>query len=176
MVTGSAMARLIDIASAPTTPFEPTNHHTRLVALAGLWEGQTTTWLDPNAPAEESRIEMRVESVLGGRFLRIQYASVIIGKPHAGEMLVAYEKDEQRYSLAWIDSFHTGSALMLSTGTRAPSVDGAISVLGSYAAGDQRWGWRTVIHPHPERLVIEAVNIAPDGTEYPALKTQLARV
>jgi hypothetical protein len=48
-------------------------------------------------------------------------------------------------------------------------------VLGSYAAGDQRWGWRTVIHPHPERFVIEAFNIAPDGQEHPALKTQLTR-
>ena len=169
------MAERIDIVDAPVTAFEGTKHHQRLAALPGDWRGTTLTWLDPTKAPEESPVNMRVESVLGGRFLRIQYASTVMGKPHAGEMLVAFEKDEDRFTIAWIDSFHTGSALMTSIGDKAPGAEGNVSVLGSYAAGDQRWGWRTVLHPHPERFVIEAFNIDPDGTEYPALKTQLAR-
>lgn len=167
--------KTIDIVDAPVSAFEGTKHHARLALLAGDWKGTTTTWFDPSAPPEESAVQMRVESVLGGRFLRLQYASTITGKPHAGEMLVAFEKDEDRFSVAWIDSFHTGSALMVSLGDEAPDAEAPVSVLGSYAAGDQRWGWRTVMHPHPERFVIEAFNIAPDGKEHPALKTELAR-
>ena len=96
-----------------------------------------------------------------------------MGKPHAGEMLLAFEKDTQRYSLAWIDSFHTGTALMLSTG--GPVSGGIISVLGSYAAGEARWGWRTVLRADANAFVIEAFNIAPDGKEDPATKTSLER-
>lgn len=170
------MAETIDIVNAAVTAFEGTKHHARFAALAGNWEGKTETWFEPPKPAEESAVRMRVESVLGGRFLRIQYASTAMGKPHAGEMLVAYEKDEDRFSVAMIDSFHTGSMLLTSVGEKAPKDDAPISVLGSYAAGDQRWGWRTVLHPHPERFVIEAFNIMPDGTEFPAIRTQLTRV
>jgi hypothetical protein len=173
------MAQPIDIVSAPTSAFEGTKHHARLAVLAGTWKGTTATWLDPSSkdPSEEAAVDVRVESVLGGRFLRIQYASTAMGKPHAGEMLVAFEKDDDRWAVAWIDSFHTGSMLMHSTSNRTPNAEEPISVLGSYPAGpDQRWGWRTVIHPHPERFVIEAFNVKPDGTEEPALKTQLTRV
>ncbi len=164
----------IDVATASVTPFEATKHHAQLAPLVGSWEGSTKTWFDPSKPPEESRTQARVESVLGGRFLRIQYAGTAMGKPHAGEMILAYEKDEKRYALAWIDSFHTGTLLMSSTGTSTD--DGVVSVLGSYPAGEQRWGWRTVIHTNPERFVIEAFNISPDGHEDPAIKTELRRV
>lgn len=164
----------IDLATIPTAPFDPTKAHSQLALLAGAWEGTTTTRFDPSAPAEESRTRAHVQAILGGRFLRIQYTGTVSGAAHAGEMLFAYEKDEQRYSLAWVDSFHTGTALMHSTGdVTAP--DGPISVLGSYGAGGQRWGWRTTLHASPERLVLEAFNVAPDGQEDPAVKTVLER-
>ena len=167
------MVQAIDLAHAPTTPFDPTNEHARLAPFAGAWEGAITTWFDPSTPPEESRTRASIELVLGGRFLRVQYTGTVTGKAHAGEMLLAYEKDEKRYSLAWIDSFHTGTALMVSIGDATP--DGAISVLGSYAAGEERWGWRTVLRAEPDDLVLEAFNVAPDGKEYPAVRTRFRR-
>lgn len=167
------MSTHIALATAATSPFEPTPEHARFLPLAGLWEGPTTTWFDPSTPPDHNHTQACFEAVLGGRFLRLQYSGTVIGKPHAGEMLFAYEIDEKRYSLAWIDSFHTGTMLMISVGNI--TADGAISVLGSYAAGDQRWGWRTVLHPNPDNLILEAFNVMPDGTEYPAIKTCFAR-
>lgn len=163
----------IDLSSAPTTSFTPSAEHARLSPLTGEWTGQTRTWLEPGQPPEETVTEARVESILGGRFLRVQYTGTVMGKPHAGEMLFAFEVDAKEHSLAWVDSFHTGTALMLSKG--APSADGAVSVLGSYAAGAERGGWRTVLRPDSARLVIEAFNIAPAGEEYPAIRTELLR-
>ncbi|MBX3185861.1 MAG: DUF1579 domain-containing protein [Labilithrix sp.] len=157
-----------------TTPFEPKPPHQKLTALAGTWAGTTLTWLDPSAPPSESRVDASVETLLGGRWIRIAYASTVMEKPHAGEMTVGFHNDAKAHEMTWIDSFHTGTSIMLSTG--APRDDGAVSVLGSYAAGPQRWGWRTVIHqPSSGELVIEAFNIAPSGEEFPAVTTKLTR-
>jgi hypothetical protein len=49
-----------------------------------------------------------------------------------------------------------------------------IAVLGSYRAGNQRWGWRTVFHEADGQLLLEATNIAPDGQEFPAIDVRLS--
>lgn len=56
------------------------------------------------------------------------------------------------------------------------SGDGLVSVLGSYAAGEERWGWRTVLRlVDADHLVIQAFNISPQGREDRAVETELTR-
>jgi hypothetical protein len=163
-----------DATNAQTTPFgAAAPQHELLAGMAGNWRGTTRTWLDPNAAPEETPTEATAEMLLGGRFLRIDYRGTVAGKPHAGQMIVGFHNDAQSFELLQIDSFHTGSMMMLSTGPVGPG--GAVSVLGSYPAGNERWGWRTVLRRDAEELVIEAFNIAPDGQEFPAIETRLRR-
>jgi hypothetical protein len=165
----------IDLGRAPTASFEPTAAHELMRSFAGQWEGPTQLWLEPGSAPEESTTELCAESVLGGRWLRLSYRGMAFGKPHAGEMLVGFHKDAREYEVAWIDSSHTGSAIMLSTGVARE--DGVVDVLGSYAAAEQRWGWRTRLRrPEPNTLSLEAFNIAPDGAEYRAIASLLSRV
>lgn len=166
----------IDATACLTTRFHPGAQHEQLLALVGRWSGTTSTWLDPSAPADQAGTEATIEALLGGRFIRIDYQSAVQGKPHAGQMLLGFHSDAGAFELAWLDSFHTGTALMLSTGPL--QADGAISVLGSYRAGPERWGWRTVLRPPvlaSDELVIEAYNIAPSGHEDRAIETRLKR-
>ena len=164
----------IDLAQAETAPFALTDGHRDLAALAGRWRGTTRTWLDPSAPPEETSTTARIEPILGGRFVRIEYRGTVMGKPHCGEMLLGYEPDRRLFSAAWVDSFHSSPGMMVSTGERGG--DGAVSVLGSYEGGGERWGWRTVLRVSgSDELVIEAFNVAPDGTEYPAVSSVLGR-
>lgn len=168
------MAFSIDLARAETAPFEATPAHELLRFFEGFWRGTTRIWLDPGTPPEETVTELHAELVLGGRWLRIQYRGVAFGKPHAGEMLLGYHKDVSRYELAWIDSSHTGSAILLSTGVAS---ERGVDVLGSYVAGNERWGWRTRLHrSSPTELTMEAFNVTPDGAEYPAIASRLSQV
>lgn len=161
-----------------TTPFRATPQHEAFGGILGRWSGPTKTWLDPSADPEVTTTELTAEAMLGGRWLRLAYRGRCTGKPHAGEMIVGYHVDAKAHEIAWVDSFHTGSAIMLSTGALREDVapSSTIDVLGSYAAGEQRWGWRTVIRLIDDALVIEAFNISPDGQESPAVETRLARV
>lgn len=160
--------------TAPTAPFELTDAHQKLARMVGTWSGTTRTWFDPPSPPEESEIEATVDSLLGGRWIRIEARGTAAGKPHAGQMILGFHRDEQSYEMSWIDSFHTGTAIMLFTGPAVPD-DRPVAVTGSYRAGDERWGWRTEFAWKPSaELWIQAWNISPDGHEERAIETILS--
>lgn len=164
----------VDATNATTEPFRPRPQHEMLARWAGTWSGPTRTWLDPSGPPEESFMHATIELLLGGRFLRIDYQSTAMGKPHAGRMIVGFHADPQRYEIAWIDSFHTGSSIMQFAGPLR--ADGAVSALGSYTVGDQTWGWRTALREEADgTLVVEAFNIEPGAAEERAIETRLVR-
>ncbi len=163
-----------DATSAPTAPFEPTPQHQALADIAGRWSGDTELYLDPSAPPELSHIDATIETLLGGRWIRIDYRGTAMAQPHAGVLLLGFHRDANVFEAAWIDSFHTGTSMMMSVGE--PLADDAVSVLGSYAAGGARWGWRTTLRRTPSELVIESFNITPDGQSHPAIVTRLRRI
>lgn len=168
------MSALIDLTSAETAPFEPAAGHMLLRDFVGLWRGMTKLWLDPAGVPEETETTLHAELVLGGRWLRLSYRGVSFGKPHAGEMSLGFHKDAGDFELAWIDSAHTGSAIMLSKGKLGEP--GVVDVLGSYLGGGERWGWRTVLRcSAPDELVLEAFNVSPGGAEERAMLSRFTR-
>jgi len=168
------MSDLVDVRRASTAPFTARPAHEALARFVGEWSGPTRTWLDPTKDPEPTETLASVASILGGRWIRIEYRGVCMGSDHAGEMLVGFHGDAKAYELAWVDSFHTGTSIMSSSGPARD--DGTVEVLGSYGAGAERWGWRTVLRLDREELVIEAFNIAPSGEEDRAIETRLKRV
>ena len=164
----------IDLTNAPTTVLTRGDEHERLAKLAGSWTGVVRTWLDPTKPPAENEFTASAKLVLGGRFLRIEYRHALDGTPIAGELIVAFEREEERWSTAWVDSFHTGSAILFSTGV--PRTDG-ISVFGEYfVKGHPRWGWRTNIHDdRPGELIVRMYNVSPEKQEDLGVEIELRR-
>jgi hypothetical protein len=160
-------------ASGSAPPLTGSAQHERLRRLAGDYTGVTRTWLDPAAAPDESTATLHVESIFGGRWLRFEHRGSVMGKPHEGEALLGFHIDEGRFEHCWVDSFHTGSAMMWSKGEAHE--DGVIRVTGSYAAGPERWGWRTEFHLG-EALEVRAFNISPAGEESRAIETRWTRV
>lgn len=136
--------------------------HHRLQQLVGEWEGVTRTWFEPDKLGDESPWRGTIRAVLGGRFVVHEYEGTFQGKPLVGMALMGYHLDLDRYEMAWVDTFHCGSAIMFSTGGNAGQ---GFDVRGSYVApSGPPWGWRTDIQlTEPDRLVITHFNIPPDG-------------
>jgi Protein of unknown function (DUF1579) len=157
----------IDLETEPTRPFEPDAQHQRLLRLCRAWRGTAKTYMDPThqQPPLEAPWDGRIAPILGGRFVRFTYRTQLEDKPIAGELLIAYESGEKLYRTAWVDSFHTGTAILASQGDDG---GGAIEVLGRWFAGEGagHWGWRTVIDDSAaDALVIRMFNISPDGQQ-----------
>jgi hypothetical protein len=165
----------LDLATVPTEPYTADAPHRRLAELAGAWHGVMKTTFEPGKPPIEERVEGALSLVLGGRFARFTYRSALQGKVIAGELTLAWEAGDKRWATAWIDSFHTGTTILLSTGE--PAVED-LDVRGTYfaAEGEPRWGWRTRLQTSTaSRLVVRMDNVMPDGSEDEAVVFELAR-
>jgi hypothetical protein len=172
----------MDLSTVASGPFSPTDIHARLARMAGRWKGTAKTYLDPSNPeaAEIAPWDGAIEMLLGGRYLRFAYVSHAMGQPIAGELTIAYEKGDRLFRMSWIDSFHTGAAILVSESKPVPEGAGAatITAFGTYFAseGQPRWGWRTELDDQTDgALRIRMFNITPDGEESIGVEFDLTR-
>ncbi|MDH4104142.1 MAG: DUF1579 domain-containing protein [Thermoleophilia bacterium] len=153
-----------------------TGPHAVLGALVGDWAGLTRTWFRPGDLADESATAGTVRPVLAGRFVVHEYAGTLMDEAMEGVATLGFDIAENRFVCAWVDSVHTGTAVMLSVGE--PGATDTISVLGAYDAGDgSQWGWRTtVVQPSHDELVVSHFNIPAGADEYLGVETRYRRV
>jgi hypothetical protein len=152
----------------------PGGGHALLTSLTGEWEGTAKTWFEPDVLTDESPWRGRIRPVLGGRFVLHEYEGEMGGERFEGVAIHGYELDSGRFTTAWIDSFHTGTAIMSSEGARTPN---GFSVLGSYRVPDSPpWGWRTEFEvTDADHIVITMYNVSPAGEESKGVETRYTR-
>lgn len=166
----------MNLENETTKPFDPAPEHTRMARWEGEWRGIARTWLDPAQPPTEATLEGRIAPLLGGRFVRFTYRSSLNGAPLAGELLIAFETSEKVWRTSWIDSFHTGSAILVST-SEPEAKD--LNVRGTYFAAPEqpRWGWRTeLLDPTDADLSLRMYNVSPEGKEDLGVEVALHRI
>ena len=144
-------------------------------SLAGQWHGTNKLWLDPTAPPAESETALTVATAGQGRFLTAAYTWAYEGQPQDGLLVLWQDPATGGGRLSWLDSFHTGDAVMVFQGHAA--VEGRVSVLGSYAApSGPDWGWQIDLASLPPGgLQIIMHNITPDGEAFPAVEATYTR-
>lgn len=151
--------------------------HFKLSQLAGEWQGTAKTWFEPDKVADESPVKGTIRVIMDGRFIIHEYKGSFGDKPLEGINIIGYNLSLNKFESAWIDSFHTGTALMFSEGKRD---DNNLSVLGSYAyvtpETEQHWGWRNNIEMvNDNEIKIIAYNISPEGEETKATEIHYRR-
>jgi len=152
--------------------------HFQLTKLVGEWKGTTKTWFDPSKLEDESPINGTMRLVLDGRFIMHEYQSSFGDQSLSGIAIFGYDLNTQKFQCAWMDTFHNGTAIMFSKGSKG---DEGINVLGSYAyitpETEQHWGWRTQLEMISDNeMMITAFNISPEGQETKATETNYRKV
>jgi Protein of unknown function (DUF1579) len=141
--------------------------------LMGPWRG---TYSLRGAPSfdGDSASDAEVTPMLGGRFVRVDYTWSDRGKLQTGSMLIGFEPQPSLVTVVWIDTWHNGSRMLISTG----SLDGhAIGVRGAYPTGSglPDWGWRTRLEATAASWAMTMFNVSPEGDETLAVSARYER-
>lgn len=151
-------------------------HHADLARLAGGWSGTVKVWFEPGQLISEGAVRGRIRGVLGGLFVVHEYEAKFMGETEHGVAIHGYHLDTKRYESAWIDSFHTGTQIMVSRGVPKSTLH---AVTGSYGGEDDgdTAGWRTEIElKSVDQLMIQMFNVTPQGRESLAVEFDYRRV
>src|SRR5690606_29853102 len=92
--------------------------HALLQKLEGKWAGTNTTWFEPDKIADQSSIHGSMRLIHGGMFILHEYKSAFGEKEVEGMAIIGFQLGLRKFQCAWIDSFHNGSAIMFSEGSR----------------------------------------------------------
>ncbi|MFC3559956.1 DUF1579 domain-containing protein [Pedobacter jamesrossensis] len=151
--------------------------HKLLAGLVGKWQGETKTWFEKDVLADESPMSGTISTILGSRFISYDYEGSLDGQAFEGKMIIGFDIPYQKFSASWIDSFHMGTQIMLSSGE---FTENGFSILGSYGSpeySDQPWGWRTELEVLSDNeIIFSAYNISPEGEEAKATETIYKRI
>ena len=150
--------------------------HKTLSDLVGNWEGTAKTWFEKDVLADESSVKGCISSILGGRFVSYDYHGSLNDNQIEGKMVIGFDIPYQKFTVSWIDSFHMGTQIMLSSGN---ATEKGFSILGTYGSpefGEKLWGWRTELEiVSPNQIILSAYNISPEGEETKATEAILKR-
>jgi hypothetical protein len=108
---------------------QPGEHHARLEEMVGIWKMAGTSWMAPGAEPMSWEGVAEKEMILGGRFLREEVKSEMMGMPFNGIGIVGYDNVQDKYMWYWIDDMSTG--MMMSDGT-ADETGKVVTLLGKY--------------------------------------------
>jgi hypothetical protein len=96
----------------------PGVEHQGMARAVGKWTYTSTMWMDPAAPAIETKGTLEVFPILDGRYFTSVYKGELMGQPFEGIATSGYDLYKKQYFSTWIDN--TGTMIMMSTGTCKP--------------------------------------------------------
>jgi len=93
----------------------PGEGHKALAGMAGTWDAEVTSWMEPGQPPTKSKGTSENRMVLGGRWVESKFTSEMMGQPFEGLGYTGYDNYKKKYIGTWQDNMST--AVMLSEGT-----------------------------------------------------------
>ncbi len=147
---------------------KPTEHHKRLEAMLGTWEGGVKFWMAPGSEAMESTGTVKREWDMDGLFLVERVTGKSVGMPgeFKGLGILGYNTFENRYESVWIENMATPISFMTGTydaGKKSMTFTG--DMLNSMT-GKREKQRHVVDLSDPSKQTMLGYGIGPDGKEF----------
>ena len=85
----------------------PGEHHENLQKTVGNWSTTNKFWMQPGAPPMETTGEARIETIMGGRFVRTVYTGDFMGQAFEGVGIDGFDNVMQKHIGLWMDNHGT---------------------------------------------------------------------
>jgi Protein of unknown function (DUF1579) len=153
----------------------PGEEHKKLEQFVGTWDTTNKMWMDPNAPAQESKGVAENKMALGGRFLEQHYEGTFMNQPFTGMGYTGYDLYKKQYVGTWMDSM--GTTIMTTTGT-ADASGKTMTFTGTmddYMTGKKANFKEVVTVVDNDHHTFEMWWPGPDGKMFKTMEIQYAR-
>ncbi len=155
----------------------PDDHHKKLEAFIGFWDGTMKVWMDPaKEPTEtKSSIIARWDAGMDGRFLAMDHRGMLMNMPFRGNAIWGFNKATKKYESVWHDNFGTG--IMISYGEMSPDSK-TLNFTGEYddPAGSGKIKTRELYTwENAESFKFEMFETRPGGKEAKSLEATFSR-
>ncbi|MDY0039439.1 MAG: DUF1579 domain-containing protein [Desulforhabdus sp.] len=99
------MQAMMEVYQKLATPGAP---HKSLGKMAGSWNVECKSWMEPGKPPMESTGTSEQKMIFGGRYLQQEFTGDMMGSPFTGMGIVGYDNHTKKFVSTWIDSMSTG--------------------------------------------------------------------
>lgn len=86
----------------------PGDVHKMLAKADGVWTGDITMWMSPDAPPQKTVSTSVNKMILGGRYQESKHTGNMMGMPFEGMSTVGYDNATKKFVSTWIDNMGTG--------------------------------------------------------------------
>ena len=93
----------------------PGPNHKLLESMVGEWTAAMKMWMDPSAPATETKGTVSTRALLGGRYVEGVFKAPMMGMAFEGIGLNGYDNVTRQFVSTWIDNMGTGILFMTGT-------------------------------------------------------------
>jgi len=153
----------------------PGEAHKKLEQFAGTWDTSVKMWMQPNAPAQESKGVSENRMVLGGRYLEQRYEGTFMEQPFTGMGYTGYDNYKKKYVGTWMDSMGTGMMNAMGTADASGKTMTFTGEMDDFMAGKTQPFKETMTVVDNDHHVFEMWSPAPDGKMFKTMEIHYMR-
>ena len=82
----------------------PGEHHKMLLKRVGKWDVVVKSWMAPGQPPMETKGTAEAKSILGDRYIQMNFTGSFMDKPFIGIGTTGYDNIKNKFIGTWIDN------------------------------------------------------------------------
>ena len=127
--------------------------HTELAETVGTWDAVVEFWMAADAPPSVSKGKSVRTMTLGGRYMRDDFTSDMMGQTFKGEMMLGYNNTLGVWESNWCDNMSTSMTRGIGTEQKDGTIRWDFLETNPVTKSiDKTWGFTRQLGPGKERL------------------------
>ena len=155
----------------------PGAEHKAMASMTGTWTAEIKTWMaGPGSEAQTSTGTSEYSMVLGGRYLKQEVSSTMMGMPFTGIGYTGYDNFKKKYVGSWMDNMGTSISTMEGTADASGKTITMWGLMDEPTTGEKNKKVKYVLKmPDAETQIFEIYDVTTYGEKAPTMQMTYKR-